>query len=258
VSPVPSAPAAFYTYLTKNDPAFSSEKSKEYLSQRLRDVILKLLAIVGGPQVLSVLIPLAAAEGDVKSRAASSALSDKWSETLIPVCLFDQIQLANKIFLKIRRADKMNVPAIYERGQATINTIYGAPLLENIFQSFGSHREDVKFNEMYTLYGLYLSDFEVLTPLETEAVVYSSISCLGLGGPGNWHLRGMGRLLGARGTDDQSEKMRRVMTLLMNLKQAVVTVVEFVGDEFKARAHLDKWADPATVANKLGGWGDDE
>jgi hypothetical protein len=68
----------------------------------------------------------------------------------------------------------------------------------------------------------------------------------------------MGRLLGARGTDDQSEKMRRVMTLLMNLKQAVVTVVEFVGDEFKARAHLDKWADPATVANKLGGWGDDE
>lgn len=65
----------------------------------------------------------------------------------------------------------MNVPAIYERGQATINTIYGAPLLENIFQSFGSHREDVKFNEMYTLYGLYLSDFEVLTPLETEAVV---------------------------------------------------------------------------------------
>lgn len=152
----------------------------------------------------------------------------------------------------------MNVPAIYERGQATINTIYGAPLLENIFQSFGSHREDVKFNEMYTLYGLYLSDFEVLTPLETEAVVYSSISCLGLGGPGNWHLRGMGRLLGARGTDDQSEKMRRVMTLLMSLKQAVVTVVEFVGDEFKARAHLDKWADPATVANKLGGWGDDE
>lgn len=152
----------------------------------------------------------------------------------------------------------MNVPAIYERGQATINTIYGAQLLEKVFDSFGSHREDVKFNEIYVLYGIYLSNFEVLTPLETEAVVYSSISCLGLGGPGNWHLRGMGRLLGARGMDDQSEKMKRIISLLMNLKQAVVTVVDFVGDEFKARARLDKWADPATVAKTLGGWGDDE
>ena len=151
----------------------------------------------------------------------------------------------------------MNVPAIYERGQATINTIYGASLLDEVFESFGSHKEDVKFNEIYALYGLYLSDFEVLTPLETEAVVYSSISCLGLGGPGNWHLRGIGRLLGARGTYDQSEKMKRIMALLMNLKQAVVAVVDFVGDEFKARARLDKWANPETVAQSLGGWGDD-
>ncbi|KAJ6119149.1 hypothetical protein N7523_003429 [Penicillium sp. IBT 18751x] len=255
VSPVPSAPAEFYTYLTKHDPAFSSGKSREYLSQRLRDVILKLLTIVGGPQVLSVLIPLAVAEGDIKSRAASSKLSEKWFNTFISPLL---VRSANKALLLIRIADEMSVPALYERGQATINTIYGAPLLEKVFDSLGSHREDVKFNEIYTLYGLFLSDFEVLTPLETEAVVYSSISCLGLGGPGNWHLRGMGRLLGARGTDDQSEKMKKIMALLMNLKQAVVTVVEFVGDEFKARAHLHKWADPATVAENLGGWGNDD
>lgn len=80
---MPSAPARFYTFLTKHEPAFSSEKSKEYLSQRLRDVILKLLTIVGGPQVLSVLIPLAVAEGDIKARAASSTLSGKWFDTLI-------------------------------------------------------------------------------------------------------------------------------------------------------------------------------
>lgn len=97
VSPVPSAPAGFYTYLTKHESAFSSENSKEHLSQRLRDVMLKLLTIVGGPQVLSVLIPLAAAEGDIKSRAASSELSEKWFDTLIAPCLFDRIRSANKL-----------------------------------------------------------------------------------------------------------------------------------------------------------------
>lgn len=79
----------------------------------------------------------------------------------------------------------MSVPAIYERGNETINTIYGASLLNKVFNYWGSHKEDVKFNEIFAIYGLWLSDFEFLTPLETEAVVYSSISCLGLGGPGN-------------------------------------------------------------------------
>jgi len=149
----------------------------------------------------------------------------------------------------------MNVPAIYNRGLQTINTIYGEELLNKIFNTWGSHKEDVKFNEVYTLYGLWLSDFEVLTPLETEAVVYSSISCLGLGGPGNWHLRGMGRLLGAKGKDDASEEMQKILQKLMNLKEAVVSVVHFVGQEFVNKAKLDKWADATSVSKDLGGWG---
>jgi hypothetical protein len=65
----------------------------------------------------------------------------------------------------------MNVPVIHDRGLATINTIYGAPLLDKIFSSWGSQKADVKFVEIFALYGLFLSDFEYLTPLETEAVV---------------------------------------------------------------------------------------
>src|SRR5690348_18508649 len=105
----------------------------------------------------------------------------------------------------------MSVPAIYDRGLATINTVYGASLFADVTNAWGVHKEEIKFNEIFALYGLYLSDFQVLTPLETEAVVYSSISCLGLGGPGNWHLRGMGRLLGARGSDDKSDKMKEIL-----------------------------------------------
>ena len=151
----------------------------------------------------------------------------------------------------------MSVPAIYKRGEGTVDSVYGKSLLKNVFDSYGSHREDFKFTEIYTLYGLYLSDFEVLTPLETEAVVYSSISCLGLGGPGNWHLRGMGRLLGARGKDEQSEKMKQILDQLKNLKQAVVSVVEFVGGDCLTKAKLEKWAKPEGVASGMGGWGDD-
>lgn len=45
-------------------------------------MLLKLLTIVGGPQVLSALIPLAQAEGHTESKAKSSILSAKWFVTL--------------------------------------------------------------------------------------------------------------------------------------------------------------------------------
>ncbi|EGU77781.1 hypothetical protein FOPG_16551 [Fusarium oxysporum f. sp. conglutinans race 2 54008] len=250
VSPETSLPASFYTYLKENEPGCSSEASLDYLGQRFRDVLLKQLSLVGGPQVLSVLIPLAKAEGDIESKAKSSSLNEKWFVSSVSSL---SEYLSNG--LSRRRADKMNVPAIYNRGLQTINTIYGEELLKKIFNTWGSHKEDVKFNEVYTLYGLWLSDFEVLTPLETEAVVYSSISCLGLGGPGNWHLRGMGRLLGAKGKDDASEEMQEILQKLMNLKEAVVSVVHFVGQEFVNKAKLDKWADATSVSRDLGGWG---
>ena len=65
--------------------------------------------------------------------------------------------------------------------------------------------------ELFTVYGLYLSDFEVLNPIETELVVFVTISCLGLGtGPALWHLRGLGRLLGARGEDESTPELRKV------------------------------------------------
>jgi hypothetical protein len=157
-----------------------------------------------------------------------------------------------------RRANDMSVPAIYDRGFETLTTIYGAPLLEKIFGAWGEHKEDVKFVEIFGVYGLFLSDFQYLTPRDTEAVVYSSIPCLGLGGPGNWHLRGMGRVLGARGTDETTGEMKRILGQLQSLKEVVVSVVEFVGEEFVAKAKVQNWADAESVARDLGGWGDDE
>lgn len=152
----------------------------------------------------------------------------------------------------------MDVQAIYDRGNKTMNAIYGPALLPKIFDTWGSHREDIRFSETFAIYGLYLSDFEILTPVEAEAVVYSTISCLGLGGPGNWHLRGMGRMLGARGKDSHSAQQRKIKLQLNNLREAVMDIVRFAGQDFAERARLEEWATVDSMLSEFKGWGDDE
>lgn len=167
-------------------------------------------------------------------------------------------RILNFLTLGIRKPENMDVQGIFDRGTKTINAVYGPSLLPKIFDTWGSHKEDIRFNELFAIYGLYLSDFEVLTPVETEAVVYATISSLGLGGPGNWHLRGMGRMLGARGTDQDSAQARKIKDQLANLREAVQTVVRFAGDDFVHNAKLDKWATVDSMLEGSGGWGDDE
>lgn len=148
---------------------------------------------------------------------------------------------------------------IHARGTNTIHSIYGRPLLhDRIFPQWGDHTADIQFNELFTVYGLYLSDFEFLSPLETELVVFTTISCLGLGiGPALWHLRGLGRLLGARGEDESHESVRKAKDVLRSTKVSLMAVVEFIGEEFVRRANFDTWPNVGDVNRVLGGWGED-
>ena len=59
VSPRPHLLADFWMYLTTHDAAFSTPEAQSRLSDRLRDVMLKQMTLVGAPQLLSALIPLA-------------------------------------------------------------------------------------------------------------------------------------------------------------------------------------------------------
>src|SRR5882672_1571415 len=78
-----------------------------------------------------------------------------------------------------------SLPALHARGIDTITTIYGT-LWPAIFKSFGPHRSQVGLHELTIIYGLYLSDFTHLSPLETELVAFTNITCQGLQGPGLW------------------------------------------------------------------------
>ena len=169
------------------------------------------------------------------------------------------LDLAETVHL-YRKPENINVQEIHDRGAATAGTIYGPTLLPQIFDTWGSHKEDMKFNELFVAYGLYLSDFEVMTPLETEAVVYSIISCLGLKGPGLWHLRGIGRLLGARDKGESKvgdDRLRSIEVQVMEMKEAALAVVNFVGRSFVVSANVGAWATIEDVVNELDGWGDD-
>ncbi|KAL2401946.1 hypothetical protein ABEF92_003080 [Exophiala dermatitidis] len=240
-SPRPHLLADFWTYLTTTQPEFSSTEAQTRLSERLRDVLLKQLTLIGAPQMLSALIPWAkvqtAGEGKGEEKRGELDL-EQWSQ--------------------------LSFPALHARGIETITSIYGT-LWPTIFRTFGPHRTEVGFHELAVVYGLYLSDFRVLSALETELVAYTCITAQGLRGPALWHVRGLGRVLGARGSNDETDRMRRIKDVLRGVKVAVMHAVEFCGSEMVQRSRLDGgpdgtqgWPNVGDVVRELGGWGDDE
>lgn len=54
--------------------------------------------------------------------------------------------------------------------------------------------------EKAVIYGLFLSDHEILSPVESELVTLSAIMCQGWSAPTIWHLRGL-RRVGVSETD---------------------------------------------------------
>ena len=198
---------------------------------------MKSTTILGAPRMLGALIPLAKAEADFKGTtsaalAASSTLSAKYD------------------------LSTLDARQVNERGKHTINTIYG-PLLQDIFPSFGSHRADTEVVEVGFIYGLYLSEHSVLSPLETEVVVYTGILCTGLRGPSLWHTRGLGRLLGARGTDENSQQMHEIKDVVRAIKTAALEVIEFLGEDMVNWCNVTAMPNVGHVVAELGGWGDD-
>ena len=80
-----------------------------------------------------------------------------------------------------------------QRGTAFIQTLY-AQNMTPLFSTWGSHRADFEFLERNIIYGLYLSDHEVLSEIEAEVVILTAIMCQGLKAPTIYHLRGLRRL----------------------------------------------------------------
>src|SRR5271154_7172213 len=140
---------------------------------------------------------------------------------------------------------------ITSRGRTTLLSIYGVSLLPKIMSSWGGHRADFDHMETSILYGQFLSNHSVLDALESQMVVLSSMLCTGFRGPGMWHMRGLGRLLGARGNGSDA-----VLKDLEKAREAIMECVRWCGDEMIGRTRLEEWPTVADMVREFGGFGE--
>lgn len=106
--------------------------------------------------------------------------------------------------------------------------------------------------ETAILYGQFLSEHSILDAVESETVVLCSILCTGFRGPGMWHLRGLGRLLGARGIEGNET----VLQDLDKTREAIVECVRWCGLEMVARTRVEDWPRVVDMVSELGGLGE--
>ncbi|KIW08797.1 uncharacterized protein PV09_00731 [Verruconis gallopava] len=165
----------------------ATEAAIKKLGDRFKDVLVKSFNIVGIPLPVMALPHLAKAElaavaslrpdeGDDATRARLNAflsrdaqLSDSWY-----VCQDTGPAVDQKGFDYMLRVYRHNLPAI--------------------MATWGRHQADFEWLEMRVVYGLFLSDFTVLDPLESEMVVLPEIMAQDILAPTVWHTRGFRRL----------------------------------------------------------------
>lgn len=66
--------------------------------------------------------------------------------------------------------------------------------LSPIFTSLGSCGPLIQWIDEAIVYGLFLADHSLLSPVESELVTLPAIMCQGLRSPTLWHLRGLRRV----------------------------------------------------------------
>lgn len=62
-------------------------------------------------------------------------------------------------------------------------------------------------------------------------------------------------MLGARDRNSDSDEAVRIKGQLNKLREAVMNVVKFVGDDFVHRAKLESWATVESILGEYKSWG---
>ncbi|KAK0123752.1 hypothetical protein ONS95_008759 [Cadophora gregata] len=157
----PEHAAYLYTYLI-NKSQFSTAESRQILVRRLREALVKNVALQGVCKPLEALFSFAKLEQPEDKDYTFSR--EKWQAG----------------------------PETLERGNAWLNTIYKDNLSTST-SPFAAHK-DFEFISRQITYGFYLSDHSILEPVETELVTLAAIMIQNLPLETAWHLRGTRRV----------------------------------------------------------------
>jgi hypothetical protein len=159
--PDPEAAAQLYLHLI-NQPTHSDSSTRQFLIRRLREALVKSIAIVGVCKPIEAILAIAKIERDEDKDY--SCTREDWKR--------DQ--------------------ASHDTGMAWLNKIYGGNT-DATLGLFDAHRDFAWISKEIT-YGFYLGDRQVLDDLDTELVVLSSIMSQNLPLETHWHIRGTRRI----------------------------------------------------------------
>lgn len=172
----PEHVGTLYTYVI-NKPQFQSPESRQALVRRIREALVKNVALQGVCKPITSVVALSKIERPEDRDFSFSR--------------YDQMSLLQHKLTFLREQWKSG-PENKARGEAWLGQIYK----ENLSTStdhFKAHK-DFDWISREITYGLYLSDHEILGPIETELVVLAGIAIQNLHMETAWHLRGIRRV----------------------------------------------------------------
>jgi hypothetical protein len=168
-------PVFKYLFSLGSNSGQTSGNDVDKLSAALKDVLMKEWTLIGIPLVISAVPHLAKAT----AHAHAAVMSDMPCR---------QVQEEKSHYIP-----KSTDLQTEHQGYAFMNEIY-LHNLPSIMSTWGAHQIDFEWLEKRVIYGLFLSDHSVLSPLEAELVTLSSIMVSGLRAPTLWHVRGLMRM----------------------------------------------------------------
>jgi hypothetical protein len=195
-----------FQYLIKT--SHQTLESRKKLSVRLGDMLMKIWTLVGIPVTIMALGSIVKAE----------------KEAGLPIPSLDE-QFQSSIY----STSQLSPKDVETRGFAAMKLRYRADL-ERIMGSWGVHQADVEWLQKRVIYGLFLSNNDVLNEIETQCLSTAAIMCQGLERPTMWHIRGLLRL----GVSvEAAEKM--------------CDIVKLVAKKMDGRTDANKWMRAADV-----------
>ncbi|KAM0711908.1 hypothetical protein Q7P35_001278 [Cladosporium inversicolor] len=157
----PELAADLYLHLISR-PEHTNPDARKALVRRLREVLVKLVSVVGVPKPIDAVFSIAEVEKEEDKDYSFSR--ENWSSGE-----------ANR-----------------KRGRDWLDQIYKANH-QSTENTLAAHR-DFSWLSIEITYGLYLSDHSILNGVETELVVLSGIMIQNLPRETGWHLRGTRRI----------------------------------------------------------------
>ena len=100
-----------------------------------------------------------------------------------------------------------------DRGNGFLSRLYGRQIHTDFKNRFGSHLQDIRWQQERVVYGIFLSDHTVLTDVETEMVILAAFMCGMYHEEKEWHLRGFRRL---GPTLEETHKIQQAMKIVAN------------------------------------------